>query len=83
MVRVRPPGLGVKGGPQLRIPIAKGPPPDVSTHVALCSPQNSSSPLVGGVPLGGSGTSGGATSAAYCFISVARLGGHSGRYLLT
>ena len=33
--------------------------------------------------MGGSGTSGGATSAAYCFISAARLGGHSGRYLLT
>ena len=47
------------------------------------SGQNSTSPLVGGVPLGGSGTSGGATSAAYCFISAARLGGHSGRYLLT
>ena len=27
MVRLRPPGLGVKGGPQLRIPIATGPPP--------------------------------------------------------
>ena len=27
MVRLRPPGLGVKGGPQQRIPIATGPPP--------------------------------------------------------
>ena len=27
MVRLRPPGLGVKGGPQRRVPIATGPPP--------------------------------------------------------
>ena len=27
MVRLKPPGLGVKGGPQQRIPIATGPPP--------------------------------------------------------
>ena len=27
MVRLRPPGLGVEGGPQPRIPIATGPPP--------------------------------------------------------
>ena len=27
MVRLRPPGLAVKGGPQQRIPIATGPPP--------------------------------------------------------
>ena len=37
MVRLRPPGLGAKGGPQPRIPIATGPPPGYAASAGVRS----------------------------------------------